>query len=112
MKPYEKVLKYLIDEDNSGRNTLVTYKELMDKFFNGSYAKFNVCLNYLVSNGFVRDCKTKGGPEECSVMLTPMGSSYFLFKGEIKGENIRKRLWDLFLVLVGAIIGFVLGKFS
>ena len=112
MKNYEKVLKYLIDEDNSGRHTLVTYKELMDKFFNGSYTEFNSCLNYLVSNGFVKDCKTKGGPEECSVMLTPIGRSYFLTKRETKEEILKKRLWDLFLVLVGAIVGFILGKLS
>jgi len=111
LKLYEKILKYLINEDNSDRHTLVTYKELIDRFFKGSYSDFNACLNYLVSNNLIKDLKTQGGPEECSVMLTPSGRSYFAAQRETKKEIIKKRLWDLFLVLIGVIVGFILAKF-
>ena len=71
----------------------------MDKFFNGSYAEFDACLNYLASNCLVKDCKVMGNdPKECSVKLTPLGKSYFVANRETKHEILKKRLWELFLV--------------
>lgn len=111
MKPYEKVLKYLIDADNSGRSHLPTYGELSKTFFNGSIPACVEVMSFLRRNQLVEVFEVMDGVEAYSVMLTDAGRAYFLNTAISKQEFIKRRLWDLFLAVVSGSIGYIIGYF-
>lgn len=104
MKTFEKVLSYVNSQDRA------TYQYVIDTFFSGSESDFIQNMSFLVEEGLVHMQPTSSGATGSYIYSTDKGLSYFLVKKEQDSDSIKKRLWDVLLVLVGVVAGFVLSK--
>jgi len=109
MKQYEKILKYLIDVDNSQRPELVSYREIADKF-KISINTVDQIVTYLKNKLLIEITATYGGLEGFNVWITDPGKTYFLDLREEKSLTRRIFIRDIAVSIISVAVGFVLGK--
>lgn len=112
MKSYEKILRYLLDVDNSKRSQCVTYEELSKLFFKGNIVKVEELINYLVQNGYIKVSKSFGNSRDYSVLITDLGRAYFISKKEESKAKLKTYVWDIVKIIIGAIIGYLLNELT
>jgi len=104
MKEHEKVLEYV------NANGKTRHQDIINKFFDGSSDACAPHLSYLIESGLIEYRPTFDGPSGSYLHPTNTGMSYFLMLKEKNSAVIKQRLWDLFLVFAGVIVGYILGK--
>jgi hypothetical protein len=107
MKNHERILKFLIEWESSGKPELAKYQNIQN-ILKRNIEKIYAAAEYLEQLGLLKIYASQDDKKQWSLEITATGSSYFYDK-KISASDARKKfLRDLIMILISALIGSVI----